>query len=184
VAAGSALALRGPLRLFARIVAVGVSGKAGEGGVKDAVLFRTRSSSRLPLAALRRRPKERTFIVANNVGRLRRRPLSRHRRELRPRAVGTPPIAKSRDYEEAASFLKIEREEIAGAVPTNHRHLRPRRVRRHRVPALRRRPRCRRDGRSSDNPGPRNRPYKTGPLVALRCAACDLQPMFAAAVEA
>ena len=93
----------------------GFSGETGEGGVKDAVFVRRARPRGCPLrhcgagrkAYVHRRQQFR---------RLRRRPLSRHRRELR-RAVASA-YCKSRDYAEAGSFRKIEREEIAGAVPT------------------------------------------------------------------
>ena len=50
-------------------------------------------------------------------------------------AVATA-YCRSRDFAQAASFRKVDRDEITGAVPTTNGTSGPRRVRRHRVPAL------------------------------------------------
>src|SRR5262245_32411525 len=102
-------------------------------------------------------------------------------------AVATA-YCKAHDYAEAASFRRIEREEIACAVPTtNGTSARDEFVA---LQCLRwggatpsaRRPGCHKH--PAPNIRPRGTDPATGPAIALRCAALDLRPMFAAAVEA
>src|SRR5262245_30294839 len=112
---GSALAVRGPLRLLPAMSPSGFSGKPGKGVSRMRYLF-----AALVLAAAvwgtAAQAEKRTFIVANNsdgygVDRCLASGASCGV------AVATA-YCKSRDYVEGASFRQLEREEIAGAVPT------------------------------------------------------------------
>src|SRR5262249_53319351 len=163
----------------------GFSGKPGKGVSRMRYLF-----AALVLAAAvfgtAAQAEKRTFIIANNsdgygVDRC-----------LATGATCGAAVAtaycKARDYAEAASFRRIEREEIAGAGPTTNGTSAPDEF--VAIECLRwggatssPRP-CGSDKHPPPNTRPRGTDPATGPAIALRCAALDLRPMFAAAVEA
>jgi len=95
----------------------GSPGKDRGRGCQECGTCSPRSSSRPPFSALRRRPKSAPFIANNSDGYGVDRCLAAG--ATCGAAVATA-YCKARDYAEAASFRRIEREEIAGAVPTTN----------------------------------------------------------------